>query len=208
MARKRIFAKRSAPGGFGRLVRRVVVVALIAFVGGFLVFASSLHASPPPSPRADAIVALTGGAARLHVAIALLEAEAGDRLLISGVDTGTSRSDVRALVAAEARRFDCCVDLGWRALDTAGNASEAAEWARAKQYRSLIIVTANYHMPRALLELRAALPDVELIPFPVAPNSLDLGNWWTDPDVFRLVVAEYMKYLASWARLGAGSTFS
>ena len=106
--------------------------------------------------------------------------------------------------------YDCCVDLGFEAIDTVGNARETAEWARARGYDRLILVTADYHMPRALLELRGAMPHVRLTPYPVATEDVDARRWWKTPQGRRLMVVEYDKYLVILAReavlrLGAGS---
>ena len=86
------------------------------------------------------------------------------------------------------------------AADTVGNAQETAEWARAKGYESLIVVTADFHMPRATLELRAAMPDAKLTPYPVVTETLDTPNWWRSSGPARLMIVEYCKYLAIFAR--------
>jgi uncharacterized SAM-binding protein YcdF (DUF218 family) len=98
---------------------------------------------------------------RLEAATKLLEDGKGQRLLISGVNREATRADVLGVTKAGKPIYDCCVDLGFAAADTIGNARETAEWAKAKGYKSLIVVTADYHMPRSMLELRAAMPEVE-----------------------------------------------
>lgn len=190
-----------------RWLARLTGVFSAAAIAGFVAFAVSVEEAAPHEPGADAIVVLTGDAERLHAGIALLESLAGDRLLITGVNAGTTRDDIKIYFGAASHRFDCCVDLGWSARDTAGNAAEAATWAREWGYQSLIVVTAHYHMPRAILELGAALPGVTLVPYPVAPEAVELDAWWRDPATLRLLAGEYVKYLASLARLGADKTF-
>ena len=101
---------------------------------------------------------------------------------------------------ATQRLYDCCVDLGFEAEDTVGNARETAEWVRSHDYQSLIVVTSDYHMPRAMLELRAALPGVQLIAYPVRSVELDAGHWWRSKSNARFIVIEYSKYLAILAR--------
>ncbi len=92
------------------------------------------------------------------------------------------------------RAWDCCVDLGYRAEDTRGNAQEVAGWTRHNAYRSLIVVTADYHMPRAMLELHAQIPDVALQRYPVA-TDLDARHWWSHGGDAKRMVLEYDKYL-------------
>ena len=111
--------------------------------------------------------------------MALFERGVGKRLLISGVHPTTTKSDLKKLVHGGAR-FDCCADLGFSAANTHGNAAEAAAWAKAHGFNSLVLVTANYHMPRAHAEFGAEMPDVRLEPYPVDPDGIDLHHWWRD----------------------------
>ncbi len=171
---------------------------------GLFAFASRVaHATPAADPgRAQGIVALTGGSnRRLQAAMNLLQAGRGQRLLISGVNRHTTREEVRRAARAVAGPlYECCVDLGFEAIDTVGNARETAEWARARGYDHLILVTADYHMPRAMLELRGAMPQVKLTPYPVATEDVDARAWWRTPPGLRLMVMEYDKYLVILAR--------
>jgi uncharacterized SAM-binding protein YcdF (DUF218 family) len=171
-----------------------IVIAL--YVMGFLLFAITLPATPATVRPADGIVALTGGGARVDAADALLESDCCKRLLISGVNPGTTKAQIKQLVHA-GRRFDCCADLGFEAADTHGNASEAASWAKAHHYHSLIVVTANYHIRRSMADFAAEMPGMRLEPYPVTPEGIDLTQWWRDPHALHLLHSEYAKYLAS-----------
>jgi uncharacterized SAM-binding protein YcdF (DUF218 family) len=174
------------------------VVASSAFIGGFFVFADQVTAAKPPSsPQADGIVALTGDTGRIGKAIDLLSHDSATRLLISGVDRAISAETLRNYFPASASLFGCCIDIGRAARDTRGNAMEARDWARSRGYRSLIIVTSAYHMPRSLSEMSRALPEVELVPVPVQPVHYDLGEWMRDGSTFRLLLTEYIKYVLS-----------
>jgi uncharacterized SAM-binding protein YcdF (DUF218 family) len=180
-----------------RIFFGVILGVALAYLVGFLIFLGALP-SQPVRPHADAIVALTGGNARLDTAVALLENKAGRRLLISGVDLETEKETLGRM-AEGGPRFNCCADVGYTAEDTHGNAEEAAEWAREHKYKSLIIVTARYHMPRALREFADVMPDVALTPYPVENGSVDTDNWWRHPDTAILLQREYVKYLGSLA---------
>jgi uncharacterized SAM-binding protein YcdF (DUF218 family) len=166
------------------------------YVGGFLVFIWSLPPTPARAVRADGIVALTGGDSRLDAAAALLEEGAGRRLLISGVHPTITKDDLKRLVHG-GPRFDCCADLGFAATSTHGNAAEAAAWTHKHGYQSLIIVTANYHMPRSIHEFAVQMPGVRLFPYPVQQDDVDVGSWWNDSHTFRVLHLEYAKYLGS-----------
>ena len=189
-----------------------LVLAAIWF-SGLLAFADRVQNQTParaPKP-AQGIVALTGAGSneRLGAAVGLLEDGYGRRVLVSGVNRLASREDIRNVSRAVRRLYDCCVDLGFTAADTVGNARETADWARAMRYRDLIVVTSDYHMPRAMLELNAVLrgTGVTAQSYAVATPALKSKNWWRNPRAARLMVLEYCKYLAILGReavLGLG----
>ena len=185
-----------------RLLAAVVIAVLLWGVGLFA-FADRVRAiTPAPEPAAaDGVVALTGPSAeRINAAVRLLEQGKGQRLLVSGVNREVRREELRALTPGSSRLFDCCVDLGFDAEDTLGNAQEIAAWARAKDFDSLIVVTSDYHMPRSLLEIRGMAPEVALTAHAVRTPSLDSDNWWRSPADARRMALEYNKYLVVLAR--------
>ncbi len=180
-----------------------ILLAALIWASGLLAFAGrAAHSTPPPEPEpADAIVVLTGASTlRLETGIRLLGDGKGKRLLVSGVNREATRADIQGVTKAGQRLYDCCVDLGYSATDTVGNGRETAAWAAQHGYESLIVVTADFHMPRALLELRAAMPDTQLVPYPVATAQLDVRNWWRKGGDTRRMVLEYNKYLAIFVR--------
>ncbi|MBI1868949.1 MAG: YdcF family protein [Methylocystis sp.] len=176
--------------------------AVAALLVGFVGFARSLErAETTLAVKADGVVALTGGSYRVQEAVELLARGQAHRLLITGVNRSTRGYDLKRLLPVPRDLFACCVDLGYQALDTAGNAAETRDWAKAHDIAgSLIVVTSNYHMPRALVELSAALPGVTLYPFAVVSERVRVEDWASDMTVARLVGAEYMKYLLAVAR--------
>ncbi len=179
-----------------RVFLAVIFLALLGYALGFVLFVSSLPVAPAILPKADGIVALTGGNERLDTAVALLERGVGKRLLVSGVATETTKETVGKM-SDGGPRFACCADIGYAAEDTHGNAQEAADWTREHHFNSLVIVTGRYHMPRTMKEFSALLPDVTLIAYPVEQNRVALGGWWMHPNTAQLLHREYVKYLAS-----------
>jgi uncharacterized SAM-binding protein YcdF (DUF218 family) len=188
------------------------LVVLLIWAAGLFAFANRVQQSTPlPDPLpAEGIVVLTGANsnARIAAAVDLLSERLGRRVLVSGVDRDVTREELRRASKTVRRLYDCCVDLGFTAADTVGNARETAEWAKAMRYDSLIIVTSDYHMPRAMLELRAVLrPPMVLQTYAVATPALKVRGWWRSPRAARLLVVEYCKYLAILGReavLGLG----
>lgn len=173
-----------------------------ALMFGFVLFATSAgRKAPAEIPQADGIVVLTGADNRIPEGMRLLAEQKGRRLLISGVNPRTSREEVRRYNRAADGLFACCVDIGYLAQDTIGNADEAMEWARRHKYRRLIVVTSSYHMPRSLAEISRVLPEAELIASPVVPRSLTDQAWWLSASATRMLLSEYLKLLPSAARL-------
>ncbi len=192
-------------GVFGRTLRWLgpfTLFGLVAFLAGFAVF--SEHVSRMGEPQlvdpANAIVVLTGGQARIQAGLELLERNKGERLLISGVNPDTSKTALRNAYDADPSLFDCCVDIGYQAKDTVGNAEETIAWLAAHKYRTVILVTNNYHMARSLLELQRLNPRLEIIPYPVVNSDLTNGKWMLNQEVVRVLLAEYMKYLGAVSR--------
>jgi uncharacterized SAM-binding protein YcdF (DUF218 family) len=192
-----------------RLVRLTFYVLLVlagCAAAGFLYFADSVASMQPPAdPKADAIVVLTGGFQRIDQAVDLLKGGAGRRLLISGVNPSTTRSQIRRNTQSSADLFKCCVDIGHDAIDTIGNANETANWIRDNGYRSILVVTNNYHMPRSLLELRRANPDIAFIAYPVVNSDLKSTNWLRNPMVLKTILSEYAKLTVASIRDSIGA---
>jgi uncharacterized SAM-binding protein YcdF (DUF218 family) len=189
-----------------RLWRGTVAMCWLGFAAlgaGFLWFAFHIASDEVRLDRAaDGIVALTGGASRLDDAVELLATGGGRRLLISGVAPTTNVADLMRRVPDHRHWFECCIDLDYSAINTIGNAVETRRWALDHGFRSLIVVTSSYHMPRAMLELSHQLPDATLIPYPVVPPQRRAEPWWTDPASAKLLVLEYFKYIVAAARIG------
>jgi uncharacterized SAM-binding protein YcdF (DUF218 family) len=173
----------------------------IALGLGFLWFIARVPADEIVLDRkADGIVVLTGGASRINDAIELLAAGRGQRLLISGVNPITNPIDITRLNPDLARWVRCCVDFD-HSRNTLGNAVETKHWARSRGFRSLIVVTSSYHMPRAIAEIAHQLPDVELFAFPVIAERYRTEPWWASGTTTRLLVSEYLKYIMAQLRV-------
>ncbi|MGL9622059.1 YdcF family protein [Bradyrhizobium sp. U531] len=189
----------------GWLRAALVSTIALAFVGaaaGFIAFLSQLHgAEVAPGSKADGIVVLTGGSSRVSDAMELLAAGYGRRLLISGVHPTSTASDISRTLPENQSFMTCCVDLDRTALSTRGNAAEARRWAEGRRFKSLIVVTSNYHMPRALVEFSHAMPQTRLIPFAVVGDKWREEPWWTSPSTLRLLLSEYVKYIAAELRV-------
>src|SRR4051812_17077881 len=195
----------------GWLRATIVACFAVVFVGagiGFVSFLSQLRATESvPSGKADGIVVLTGGSSRVSDAMELLAGGYGKRLLISGVHPTNAASDISRALPDNQSLLGCCVDLDRSAINTRRNAAGTRRWVRERGFKSLIVVTSNYHMPRAIVELSHAMPDTQLIPFAVVGDKWRDEPWWTSGATLRLLLSEYAKYVAAELRVrlaGAG----
>jgi uncharacterized SAM-binding protein YcdF (DUF218 family) len=197
---------RSDTGRRSVLARALRVLLFVAFLACALFVASFLwfiwlipNEEITLDAKADGIVVLTGGASRIVDAVELLASKRGQRLLISGVNPTTRQQEITRLMPEYKKIFDCCVDLDREALNTVGNAVETRRWAKGQGFNSLIVVTSNYHIPRAMAELSHQLPDVSLIAFPVVTQKL--GDMPTNATTAKLLFFEYLKYMVAQARM-------
>tara|TARA_R110000868_G_scaffold177224_3_gene415569 strand:- start:8834 stop:9424 length:591 start_codon:yes stop_codon:yes gene_type:complete len=179
-------------GGLLRALAFSVVAASVIGFGAYAVTVSS-YDIPDSALHADGIVVLTGDQGRLTTGVQLLHAGRSTHLLVSGVHPSVTTEELRAHTDLSDAQFSCCVELGREATDTVGNAHETARWVRTNGYQRLIIVTSDYHLPRSLIEMDMAMPNVEFIPYPVRTEPP-----WRNPRVARLWVQEYAKYATVW----------
>ncbi|MEM7169854.1 MAG: YdcF family protein [Pseudomonadota bacterium] len=197
-----IFApRRRLLGSFWRLAMGLVLVAAIVWLAGLFWYAGQLPEQPSPSTQqTDAIVVLTGGSGRLEKGLELLADNKAEKLFVSGVYRGLEVRELLRLFQESPGELDCCVALGYEADNTRGNAVETAAWMSEEGYESLRLVTANYHMPRSLLEFEESMPRSQIIPHPVFPAHYKQEDWWRWPGSARLLVSEYNKYLLALVR--------
>ena len=189
-----------------RLLGFLLLLAFLWF-GGLVVFVAGLPTRVErPDDHTDAIVVVTGGSERLAESIRLLNHGLADKLLISGVNAGTHISDIVATLPPQAEKpsaklVECCIVAGYAADNTLGNAAETAAWMQSEGLHSLRLVTADYHMPRSLLEFRSAMPKIEIVANPVFPDRLRRQDWWRSPGTAALLISEYDKWLVALLRI-------
>ena len=168
------------------MIARLLAFIAILYVLGFALFAVTL-AGPAPgdSARVDAIVAITGGKGRIEHAARLLADGKGKRLLIAGADPSVRKADLVHRLGLKRSLFDCCVDLGSESVDTRSNAEEAKRWMERRKFKSMRLVTSDWHMRRARYEFNRQF-DRETVIIADAVR--------TEPS-FTTLFAEYNKYL-------------
>lgn len=176
------------------MILRFLGILLVAYVLGFVLFMLALGQPLDPGAATDAIVVPTGGPGRIDRGLAVLRGHAAKRMLVSGVGTDVRPADLAREYHVPRRRFDCCVDLGREAIDTRSNAEETARWVEGHGYRSVRLVTSDWHMPRARMELAHALgDDIELI-----------GDSVPSQPRLSMLVSEYNKFLIRRVALWVG----
>jgi uncharacterized SAM-binding protein YcdF (DUF218 family) len=194
--------KNTPSSPFWRLFFAAPLCALVIFLGGFIFFAANLNSKENINiSQADAIVALTGGSDRIADAVELLANNKGKRLLISGVNLSTSVERLSQIAPLHRDFFACCIDIDYAARNTVENAIETRRWVEERGINSLIVVTSNYHMPRAMIELQRAMPNVKLIEHPIISERTATGDILTKAATSTKIIGiEYTKFLVSYAR--------
>lgn len=176
----------------------LVVVAAVLLVAGWdfarFVERADHAATPDPPIDAQAVTALTGASDARIVAAVQLADYLQLPLLISGVNVNTTAADIARITGVDITEIQCCVTLGRAAATTEGNGAEVAEWARRHRVQHVIVVTSEYHMDRALLELRRAMPEGRFIPHAVTTTKVRPGDWYRDPATARLLLEEWVKF--------------
>jgi uncharacterized SAM-binding protein YcdF (DUF218 family) len=176
------------------VIWRLAFLLVVAWALGFAAFMLSLG-KPLDGRKTDAIVVLTGGSGRIDRGLAVLRAGDAKRMLVSGVDPDVRPGEFAAQYKIDRRLFASSIDLGWQAVDTRSNADETRKWVARHKYKSVRLVTSDWHMPRARLELSHQLPGVEVI-----------GDAVRSQPGFAMLFREYHKYLVRRVALliGAG----
>ncbi len=217
MARRR-YRFRREPERAGYALRTGFVIVMLSLATawgiGLVRYAGRIPTETvAPAEPADAIVVLTGGSKRMDAGVALLLDAKAPVLFVSGVDHRVDPARIRDLVTDSGENLDqatidCCIVLGYGASDTLGNARETALWAGATDRKALILVTSNYHMPRAWLEFEHALPGARLVPYPVVPADVRMDAWWRWPGTFGLIAGEWTKFIFARVRITLASIVS
>ncbi|RPD37827.1 YdcF family protein [Candidatus Liberibacter solanacearum] len=173
-----------------------LAACLIFFVGGFVLFIQYIvHIPIPANPSINAIVVLTGEPNRIEKAFELLENKIGQRVFISGVHHSVSKDILLQKIPIRKDLAECCVDIGYKALNTAGNAKEALEWIRKHDYHHVLIITHDYHIPRILLELHRNNSMTKFIPYPIITHDLQKNTLILYMKMLRMTFIEYLKIL-------------
>lgn len=195
---------------------KVAAAVLICFVIGLQYFVHEVRMTYSENAPLDrlpkehtGIVVATGGGGRILTGLELLADERASRMLISGVGQGVSKTDIRNTLTSDANALtefnhlmDCCIDLDAKAANTRGNAQQAAAWASRHAFSHILLVTADYHMPRSLILFRRQMPERVIITHAVSSlDSVQGGEtrpaWWRRPLTVMALSREYGKYLLS-----------
>ncbi len=194
-------SRRRGRSGLRAALWTILVVAMV-WLGGLVWYASLIPRPGAPSPvKSEAIVVLTGGSDRMAEGLRLLEGGIGRKLFVSGVYHRVEVKELLRVARKNPAEIECCIELGYTADNTAGNARETAAWMDKEGFRSLRLVTASYHMPRSLVEFHRAMPDIEIIAHPVFPEGFKRDEWWLWPGSTSLIASEFGKYLLALVRI-------
>ena len=180
-----------------RTLALFTVALAVVWLAGLFLFVERIPHTATQDGATDAVVVLTGGPGRIDRGAELLMAGQARHMLISGVGPDVPARDLLSAEQLSDRLLACCVTLGRAARDTHENAIETAGWAASRKIASIRLVTADFHLPRSILEFEAGLPGVAIVAEPVSSPNIRLEGWWRRPATASLLAGEYTKYLAT-----------
>ena len=188
----------------------IIISFLIYFFNGLFNYQERiLSLTEYSSKRASNIVILTGGSNRIRDGLKIIKnlensAIINTKLLISGTGKGFTLSNVKKLLP-KSESLDiflkCCIELDNKSQNTHSNAIETFKWAKKKNIKTFILITSNYHMPRAALEFKSRMPNFEIITHPITPKKHDISNWMHSFETFSLIFIEYSKFLIAISKI-------
>lgn len=180
-----------------RKILRLTILVLTVWILGSLYFIYSIDTKTKElENKADAVVVLTGGSKRLNAGFEILNKQLAKKMFISGVANDVKMHELLDIYTQkQTTDKEYNIELGKEAFNTINNAQETKTWIAKNKIKSIILVTANYHMPRSLFEFKRAIPEVIIIPYPVISDHVKVNDWWCSRGTFLLLLKEYNKYL-------------
>ena len=187
----------------------IISIFILWFVGLFNYKEKIVTLRKSSFVQATNIVILTGGSNRIKDGLKIIKnlensAIINTKLLISGTGKGFTISNVKKLLPKNKSLnifLKCCIELDNKSQNTHSNAIETLKWAKKKNIKTFILITSNYHMPRAVLEFKARMPNFEIITHPITPKKHDISNWMHSFETFSLIFIEYSKFLIAISKI-------
>lgn len=159
------------------------------------------------------IVILTGGANRIKDGLKIIEdfknsKNINYKILVSGTGMGFTKSSLKKKLGPNfnSQLIQCCIDLDGVSKNTLTNASETFKWTSRNDIKEFILITSNYHMPRAILEFKNVMPNLKIYTYAITPKKHDIENWLSSYQTFSLVFTEYCKFIIAGLRIKFFST--
>ena len=157
------------------MIARLMGLAALFYAFGFVAFVLLLPA-PLAEAEAEAVIVPTGGAGRIARGLKVLRGREVKQMFVSGVDPDVKPGEFAAEFGVTRREMQCCVTLGFLAVDTHSNAGEAREWVVRNEFKSVRLVTSDWHLRRTLLEFRGTMPDDVSLIGDAVPTTFDFGT--------------------------------
>ena len=192
------------------IVSVIIISFLVYFFNGLFNYQERiLSLTEYSSKRASNIVILTGGSNRIRDGLKIIKnlensAIINTKLLISGTGKGFTISNVKKLLPKNKSLnifINCCIELDNKSQNTHSNAIETLKWAKKNNIKAYILITSNYHMPRAALEFKARMPNFKIVTHPITPKKHDISNWMHSFETFSLIFIEYSKFLIAISKI-------
>ena len=188
----------------------IFIIIFIYFCTGLLKYKEQVQSLTEYSIKeAENVVILTGGSNRIKEGLKLIKnfSKLGSMnidILISGTGKGFTKLNVNKLLSKNDPLnifIECCLELDNKSQNTRSNAIEILKWVNKNSIKQLILITSNYHMPRAVLEFKNKIPNLKIIKYPITPEKYNINNRIYSYETFSLILLEYCKFLIAKSRI-------
>lgn len=174
----------------------LIACVVLIIIHGLVWFTQQIPQQPLTSAtKVDAVVVLAGGSLRIQHGLERLLQRRAKHLYVSGAGSGNQLATMAQRARRSVDQLPCCITIDHEAQNTYQNAELTAAWLQQNNYQSVLLVTANYHMPRAMLLFAHHAPHIAVTADPVFPRQFNAQKWWEWPTSTVLVLGEYGKYL-------------
>ena len=158
------------------------------------------------SKKSSNIVILTGGTNRIKDGLKIVNkfeksSTFNSKILVSGTGKGFTKMSLAKNIDFDFNLIECCIELDSISTNTYSNAFETLKWVKKNNISEFILITSNYHMPRAFLEFKYRMPNLKIFTYPITPKKHNINNWLSSFQTFSLVLSEYCKFLVANLRI-------
>jgi len=178
----------------------LIILVLLFLVIDYLFFYKKISNYNNSLNYNNNFIVLTGGDNRVKKSLQIFFQikYKNKNLFISGVGKGFNKKTLKKLTPQNLNNekiIECCIQIEGISRNTFSNAVESLKWVKSKGINSFVLLTNNYHMPRAMLEFKSIFKDIKITPYVFIDEN---KVWWKKKINY---ISEYFKYKLTYFRI-------